>query len=238
MLRSLLAPPLCWSCHAPALRREPLCRACRRALRFLPRAPVNLGGLPVWAPVAYEGPARELVKGLKFHGATAIVDAMAALIVAGAPEGMLGEAPSPAGPPPSPPPPPRAALIPGPPPSPPPPPRAALIPVPLHRRRRRARGFNQAEALAAAVAGRTGLPLADCLARAGPDRRQVGRGRAARLAGPAGAIAVAPGGLPREALLVDDVVTTGGTLAACAAALRQAGVQSVEAIAFARTAGR
>jgi predicted amidophosphoribosyltransferase len=44
--------------------------------------------------------------------------------------------------------------------------------------------------------------------------------------------------VPRHALLVDDVVTTGATLAACAAALRAAGAEQVRAVAFARTAGR
>jgi len=206
VIAQLLAPPLCWSCRAPAARAAPLCRACRRALRFLPRAPVQLCGLSVWAPVAYEGPAGELVKGLKFHGATAVAEAMAALIVAGAPEGMLS---------------------------------GVLVPVPLHPGRRRARAFNQAEAVAAAIAARTGLPVVDCLVRSGPAGRQVGRGRAARLAGPAGSIDVgAAAGAPAEAVLVDDVVTTGGTLAACAAALREAGARRVRALAFARTAGR
>jgi predicted amidophosphoribosyltransferase len=216
MLSNLLAPPLCWSCGAPAVRRTPatrrapLCHACRRALRFLPRAPVELCGLAVWAPVAYEGPARELVKGLKFHGATAIASEMAALIVANAPEGMLAGAPAAA---------------------------PALVPVPLHPGRRRSRAFNQAEAIAAAVAARTGLPLAACLARAGPDRRQVGRGRAARLQGLSGSI-TATARPPRAAVLIDDVVTTGATLAACAAALRAAGSTDVRAVVFARTAGR
>jgi predicted amidophosphoribosyltransferase len=210
MLRSLLAPPLCWSCRAPAARGAPLCRACRGGLRYLPRAPVDLCGLAVWAPVAYEGPASELVKALKFHGATAIANEMAALIVASAPEGLLASAPG--GPP-------------------------ALVPVPLHPGRRRSRTFNQAEAIATAIAARTGLPLVDCLARAGPARRQVGSGRAARLEGPGGTIyAIAPA--PPNAVLVDDVVTTGATLAACAAALREAGSRTVRAVVFARTAGR
>ena len=248
MLRSLLAPPLCWSCRGLAASGRPLCRACRGALRFLPRAPVELCGLAVWAPVAYEGPAGELVKGLKFHGAMAIASEMAALIVASAPEGMLSgppegllsgsperpragvpEAPLAAAPRGSPP----AAAPPGSPPTPP-----ALVPVPLHPGRRRSRAFNQAEAIAAAIAARTGLPLAaGCLARAGPDRRQVGRGRAARLGGPAGSVH-ATARTPVQAILVDDVVTTGATLAACAAALRSAGSRHVRAVAFARTAGR
>ncbi len=204
VILDLLAPPLCWSCGGPAARGSPLCGACRRRLRFLPRVPVVLRGLEVWAPVAYDGPARELVKALKFHGATKLAEQTAALIVANAPPGLLDP---------------------------------ALVPVPLHPARRRARPFNQADLIARAVAARTGLPVCDCLVRSGDDRRQVGRGRAERLRGPAGAVQVV-GRMPSAALLVDDVVTTGGTLAACAQALRSAGTQHVTAIAFARTAGR
>jgi predicted amidophosphoribosyltransferase len=203
VIARLLAPALCWSCRAPAAPGAPLCRGCRRALRFLAREPVALCGLPVWAPLAYEGPAGDLVKALKFHGARAVAAEMAALIVAGAPEHFLA---------------------------------GALVPVPLHPGRRRTRAFNQAEAIAAEIAARTGLRLAGCLSRAGSVQRQVGRGRAARLAGPAGEIRAETG--PRIAILVDDVVTTGGTLAACAAALRAAGAREVRAVAFARTGGR
>jgi len=223
VILDLLAPPLCWSCHAPAARGSALCGACRAHLRFLPRAPVALGdgplggrtrGVEVWAPLAYDGPARELVKALKFQGATRLADQMAALIVANAPPGWLREAGGQAGG--------RAP---------------AFVPVPLHPARRRARPFNQAELIARAVGARLDLPVRDCLARSGAARRQVGRGRAERLRGPGGAIAAAEA-VPSEAVLVDDVVTTGGTLAACADALRSAGAQHVTAIAFARTAGR
>jgi ComF family protein len=204
VILDLLAPPLCWSCGAPAVREASLCRACRRELRFLATAPVGLHGLEVWAPVAYEGPARDLVKALKFHGATRLAREMAALIVANAPGAMLG---------------------------------GALVPVPIHPARRRARPFNQAALIAAAISARTGLALVDCLRRAGPDHRQVGRGRSARLRGVAGSIE-AIGRSPPSILLVDDVVTTGATLVACAHALRAAGCECVRAIAFARTAGR
>jgi predicted amidophosphoribosyltransferase len=203
MLLDLLAPPLCWSCRAPAPRGDPLCRACRRSLRFLPAAPIALRGLETWAPVAYDGAARDLVKALKFHGATRVASAMGALIVANAPPGLLAN---------------------------------ALVPVPLHPARRRSRPFNQAMLIAEAIFCRTHLPIIDCLRRSGPDQRQVGRGREARLGAPG--VVEANGWAPPRVLLVDDVVTTGATLAACAHALRAAGAEHVAAIAFARTAGR
>jgi ComF family protein len=211
MLLDLLAPPICWSCHAPARRGSALCGECRRSLRFLGEAagaaPLPVASaLPVWAAVAYEGAARELVRALKFRGATAVAEEMAALIVANAPAALLA-------------------------------PGQALVPVPLHPRRHRTRGFNQAERLARALSRRTGLPVSGCLARAGPAARQAGRDRSARLRGPPGSIH-ASAAVPVAALLVDDVVTTGATLAACAAELRAAGCARVAALAFARTTGR
>jgi predicted amidophosphoribosyltransferase len=203
VILDLLAPPLCWSCGSRAAHGEPLCVACRRTLRFLAPTPVGLGGVEVWAPVAYDGAAASLVKALKFRGATAIAGTMAALIVANAPTGVL---------------------------------EGALVPVPLHPARRRTRPFNQAGLIAEAIFARTHLPILDWLRRTGPDHRQVGRGRAARLSG-AGSIE-AIGWAPPAVLLVDDVVTTGATLAACAAAVRNAGAERVAAVAFARTAGR
>jgi ComF family protein len=117
--------------------------------------------------------------------------------------------------------------------------RATLVPVPLHPARRRRRGFNQAERLASALARRTGLETSDCLERRGSARPQVGRGRRERLRGIEGAVRLRPGtAVPAAALIVDDVVTTGATIAACASALRETGSRQVRAIAFARTPGR
>jgi ComF family protein len=204
MIAALVAPPLCWSCKAPAPNGRALCTGCRRGLAFLPPEPVVLSGVRVWAPVAYEGPARDLVRALKFRGALSLGREMAALAVATTPRDLLhGE----------------------------------LVPVPLHPVRQRRRGFNQAAVLAEAIAGVTGLPTAGCLRRRGAGPVQVGRSRRARLSGPAGTIE-ARARVPRAALVVDDVVTTGATIAACAAALRQAGTTEVAAIAFARTPGR
>lgn len=113
-----------------------------------------------------------------------------------------------------------------------------LVPVPLHPARRRKRGFNQAERLARALSARAGLEWADCLARSGSRRTQVGRARAQRLRSVEGTIALRDGvRRPSRCLLVDDVITTGATLAACARELRAVGAE-VAAIAYARTPGR
>jgi ComF family protein len=205
-LAALLAPPVCAGCGGHAGAAEPLCGACRLELRWLDRA-ARIGGLTVFAPLAYEGPARAMVRALKFRGATLAARAMAAQMAAAAPDDVLA--------------------------------RGALVPVPLHPRRLRRRGFNQAELLARALGERTGLRVADCLRRGGPARTQVGRDRAERLTGLEGTIAVhARARIPRRAILVDDVATTGATLAACAAALRAAGVVDLAGVAYARAPGR
>ncbi|MET0559277.1 MAG: phosphoribosyltransferase family protein [Solirubrobacterales bacterium] len=106
-----------------------------------------------------------------------------------------------------------------------------LVPVPAAPTRRRQRGFDPAAELAGALAERAGLTLAPCLARRS-GRRQVGRGRAARLGAPPTIRAVAP--VPRSVLLVDDVLTTGATISSCAQALRAAGAARIVAVTFAR----
>jgi ComF family protein len=211
LLGGLLAPPLCWSCSGLVARGELLCRGCRLALHRLAAEPVRLAGVRVWAPVAYSGPARDLVRALKFRGAVHVADAMAAQIVANAPE-PLPELDSAAG-------------------------RPTLVPVPLHPRRLRSRGYNQAAAIADALSRRTSIPLTDCLARTGLSITQMGRNRAERKSGPVGSIDVV-GIAPPRVLLVDDVVTTGATLAACREALAAAGSLEIAAVTFARTIGR
>jgi ComF family protein len=213
MLRSLLspvAPPLCVSCSAQAGAAEPICGGCREELRGLSHDLASACGVEVWAPLAYDGPARALARALKFGRIARLAETMAAQIAATAPERVLAGHPPP-----------------------------ALVPVPLHPARLRKRGFNQAERLAAALAARTGLALADCLERSGGGTTQVGRTRTERLQGIAGSVRLRPGcAAPARALLVDDVVTTGATLAACAAVLRGAGTAAVTGVAYARTPGR
>jgi len=113
-----------------------------------------------------------------------------------------------------------------------------LVPVPLHPSRLRSRGYNQAAAIAEALGWRTDAEVLDCLVRGGAAVTQVGRHRAERRARPVGAIRVHGSQLPSRVVLVDDVVTTGATLAACRAALVAAGSLDVAAVAFARTLGR
>jgi predicted amidophosphoribosyltransferase len=106
-----------------------------------------------------------------------------------------------------------------------------LIPVPPSPLRNRWRGFDPAAAIATALSEVTHVPLLPLLHRQ-DYRRQVGRRRSERLADPPRITAVAPP--PPQATLVDDVITTGATLGACAAALRDAGCREILAIALAR----
>jgi len=107
----------------------------------------------------------------------------------------------------------------------------AVVAVPPAAARRRRRGFDPAGELAAALAARLGSDVASCLARRGSGH-QVGRRRAERIRHPPRIEAVAPA--PRSVLLVDDVLTTGATLTACAQALRAAGARRIVAVTFTR----
>jgi ComF family protein len=109
-----------------------------------------------------------------------------------------------------------------------------LVPVPLGRRRRRQRGYNQAEELARWLARDRGLPLAaDGLVRRRETTSQVGRGGDARRQALRDAFAWASGAAPEAVVVVDDVVTTGATMMECGVACRRAGATRVYGLALA-----
>jgi len=113
-----------------------------------------------------------------------------------------------------------------------------LVPVPIHWTRCLQRGFNQAELLAETAARRAGLPALCLLRRTRATPPQVGLPRSERERNLAGAIAVRQKALVRgrSLLLIDDVRTTGATLAACALALRAEGAAAVYAATVTRDA--
>jgi ComF family protein len=112
-----------------------------------------------------------------------------------------------------------------------------IVPVPLHWRRRLARGYNQAERIARPLARQLGLPCVPALTRRRATPPQSLLGREERLANLRMAFRVPA---PRRVrglhiLLVDDVATTGATLEAAAAALKKAGAVAVTALVAGRT---
>ena len=158
------------------------------------------------APYLFEGAVREMVHDLKYRNVRAAAPVLAGLLAAYLDKNSL--------------------------------PADVLVPVPLHRRAERERGYNQSELLARETSKLTGLPLVNRTLRRtrntppqvsmeSPEGRRRNMDGAFRcdedLRGPA-------------VLLVDDVVTTGSTMSACADALKSAGAASVWGLALARQA--
>ena len=199
-MASVLWPTRCAACGAPG---PSPCAACVAWCRAAPGgAGPPVPGLDASrALLAYEGPARRLVTGLKYRNDRAALAWLAAGL---------------------------AALI-------DPPPGTVVTWAPTSARRRRRRGFDQAQLLAAAVARRWGVPCRALLARPGHGPPQTGAGAAERRRGPT---LVARRPVRRPVVLVDDVVTTGATLAAGARALRAAGAPWVAGVVAARTPRR
>ena len=119
---------------------------------------------------------------------------------------------------------------------------ALLVPVPLHPSRQRERGFNQAELLAQGLArllrrtGREARVETRCLRRTRPTPPQTGLSLTARRENVRGVFAVVRPERVRDyaVVLIDDVMTTGSTLSACAKALKQAGAERVWGLTLAR----
>ncbi|MEV7420581.1 ComF family protein [Streptomyces sp. NPDC089919] len=205
-LAGLVLPVDCGGCGAPRTR---LCAACRRALCGAPARPVRprpapAGMPPVHAAAPYEGAVRSVLLAHKERGAlglTAVLGrALAGAVLAS------GGAPGPAGP-------------------------LVLVPVPSAARAVRARGHDPARGIALAAARElraAGAP-ARVAAVLGQRRRvadQAGLGARERLANLAGALEVRRGGgrllAGGEVVLVDDLTTTGASLAEAARAVREA----------------
>jgi ComF family protein len=207
-LLDLLMPPACAGCGRPG---SLLCDRCVGAFappfrpddRFVaPDAGVVIGDalMLAMAAFAYAGPMRRALAALKYTGASRLAPILAR-VAAPALERLL--------------------VITGP---------AILVPVPVHRERRRERGYNQAELIARALG-----PTAPILERVRPTTKQHRLDRAARLANLRGAFRVTPGAsAPSTVVVVDDIITTTATLEACASVLREAGVEAVYGFAVAR----
>jgi ComF family protein len=115
----------------------------------------------------------------------------------------------------------------------------ALVPVPLHWRRQWTRRFNQSALLAEVIGKSSNRMVAHgALRRVKPTRQQVGLEKTSRLLNVQGAFRVPPERRAevagRKLLLVDDVLTSGATLDACARALLRGGAASADVLVFAR----
>ncbi len=108
-----------------------------------------------------------------------------------------------------------------------------LVPVPLHHSRLRSRGYNQSAKIAQVVARALGVPWGNVLSRTRATVSQVGLDAERRRENVAGAFACFHDLSDLSVILIDDVVTTGATLDACAVACRQAGAREVRAITLA-----
>ncbi|MGI9037402.1 MAG: double zinc ribbon domain-containing protein [Gemmatimonadota bacterium] len=228
-----LLPPGCAGCGAPVPPGPPLCGVCDAALGEIPRPWCRRCGATATSPldaedcdacsawpdglkqkraasaVLFEEPGDRLVAGLKYRGWSALAPAMAARMLEPARRVVAGRRPF-------------------------------LLAVPLDRRRERQRGFNQALLLARELSARLEWPLATGLVRRPVRRRQAELGREEREANVARAYSwdetLRPP--PRPVLLVDDVLTTGATAAACSNAIEAAGGACLGIVTFARALPR
>ena len=110
-----------------------------------------------------------------------------------------------------------------------------VVPVPTATSRLRQRGFDHSALLAKSISRNLRLPYSAALGRLGQER-QLGAPRSQRLAQPAGNYFIKrPAEITgRDVLLIDDVITTGGTIIECAKILRAAGARHVDALVFAK----
>ena len=111
----------------------------------------------------------------------------------------------------------------------------AIVPVPMHRSKLRQRGYNQAELLARALAGRLRIPCEPSMLRKSIERSpQSTLARSDRAANVRGVFSTSPRVRDRSLLIVDDVCTTAETLRACAHALLSGNASRVCAVIVAK----
>lgn len=217
--RDLVLPQHCAGCGNAAVL---LCAGCAGRLAapaFLVPCPAGVLPRVVWAAAAYEGPVRSMLVGYKDRGRRALAQPLGRAL-GGALLAAYDHLPRP-------------------------PPQLLVVPVPAVRSRSRRRGYAPLSLLLTVGVRQAVRIRGPCLVAAEPLRLvrrvadQAGLDARSRRANLAGAIAVSPRWarlLPgREVLVVDDVVTTGATLAEVTRALRAAGAQVVGGAVLAAT---
>lgn len=208
---------LCADCQTAIGTSHPRCLVCGKSAPTGRTCSACLRKTPLTGVIAV-GPYRDpvlqtAIKALKFHGVRELAHVLGELLARRVVAAGLGTAPA----------------------TPP-----LLVPLPLHRRRERARGFNQARLLAEAVAARLHLPVADLLlrTRATSPQTSILESPAARRRNVASAFTLrqpnAQLPMPTRVVLIDDVLTTGATLTEAAGVLREAGAPEIWAAVVAR----
>lgn len=230
-LSDLVLPPVCIACHRPLDQHNALCPRCWSGLRFI-RAPLcerlglplpyDAGAQPVSsmalkhpplydrarAALVFDGIIRELIHAFKYADRHEAVPLFTRWMSA-AGHALIAEA-------------------------------DLIAPVPLHPWRLVRRRFNQSAVLAGRVARAHRKPVMLGLRRVRYTRQQIGLAWDERRANVAGAFRLPPKHARaiagKRVLLIDDVITTGATVEACAGALMEAGAAAVDVLAVARVA--